>query len=108
MQNLDLESKFWNFQFFSVILEKNEISSKPEILTVYVPVVSMIIIFLISFSQYVEQNNNFVVFDDYFEEKNTGLQPTAVKFNDAISPNLTKTTMMSTALGQGYAGFTKY
>ena len=45
MQNLDLEFKFWNFQFFSVILEKKEISSKPEILTVYVPVVSMIIIF---------------------------------------------------------------
>ena len=33
------------FSIFSVILEKNEISSKPEILTVYVPVVSMIIIF---------------------------------------------------------------
>ena len=29
-----------------MILEKNEISSKPEILTVYVPVVSMIIIFM--------------------------------------------------------------
>ena len=60
-------------------------------------------------SQYVEQNNNFVVFDDYFEEKSSAALPTTAKFHDAISPNLTKTTMMSTALGQGNnAGFTKY